>query len=1175
VSGPPSPPTSIAWSEAALALFDLAGPTAVRAGAGSGKTTALVELCVRLLAGETPGGPRAPHELVAITFTEKAAAELEERLRAALARRAAEAVGADAAAWRERLAALDGMAIGTIHAFCGRLLREHAVEAGLDPEFAVAEEERAAPWLAEASLGAVLAALDAGDDSAGALCAGLGAERGRGALAETVAGMVRERAWRADVAPAEPAPDREEEGRAVRAAMLDASAAILRASAEATTPTLRRAVEGLAEALGRLPPADRDGPLDAGAAARLAALPDSFKGTRRTRSGGTLFDLRDALKEAADRLPPLVADRLAGPQRRALAALVGEAERRYRERKRAERSVDFDDLLRLARDLLRDAAPLRAELRGRYRALLVDEYQDVNPVQQELFSLLAGPAEPPGPLLVAVGDLKQSIYRFRGADVSVFAGVVAALEAGGGRVLSLAENHRSVPGVLAFANALSARALRPAGPVARPYEVDFAPSDALVPRRTGGLSPACELLVDPLEDADAAERRLREARALAARIGAFVSGRAGVPVREKGPDGVERERTPRPGDVAILLRRLTQVSVYEQALREAGVPCRLARGGGFYQATEVRDLGELLAGLSDPADPIAWAALLRSPLCAVGDEALVRLARLGFPTLPRRGEAELAAAVPDGAERARLVRFLAAWRGLRAACDRVRPAELLTRAIDALDLDAALLAAPDGERRLRNVEKAVALAARFDREGATAGEVASFLRTMAARPPREPEADLEPGEAVAIVTVHQAKGLEWPIVFLPDLGGRPPGDRRRAALTRDGRLVVAHFDPDRGAWTPTASHEDARGEERRGASAEARRLLYVATTRARDYLVLSGEGAGRAEPTWRGLVDAALADAPAIARVLPFDEAATASVGPPLLPAEGAGGEERDEPPTLPPPAPAPATTRMAVTELAEYARCPRRHLLGHVLGREEPRGDRVGREDDDPARATARGTLAHALLAEVDLGAPPLERSAQLDAAVARRGYDARSPGVRRIVREVLRFADSPAWRELAAVGRRGALRRELPFLLRLGATYLVGAIDLLAVDPAARAVTVVDYKYAVARPGAVERYRFQLLAYALAAARAHPGFAVRARLQFLRGDARAVDVTPTPGELERFAAEAPALAAAARAEGERDVAALGRTPARCRAEGCGWASHCHGPSTPGMTLPAGAPIP
>ncbi|WP_152643435.1 exodeoxyribonuclease V subunit beta, partial [Anaeromyxobacter sp. PSR-1] len=631
------------------------------------------------------------------------------------------------------------------------------------------------------------------------------------------------------------------------------------------------------------------------------------------------------------------------PQQAELARLVEDAEARYAARKASARAVDFDDLLLRARDLLRADPGVRTELRGRLRALLVDEYQDVNPVQQEVFELVAGPrGGPAAPVLVAVGDLKQSIYRFRGADVAVFARLIRRLDAGEGRVLHLSENHRSAPAVLDLVNEVSARAFRPPpGAPPRDDELVFGEHDRLVPTRPEALRPACEVLEDGAEG-NAAERREREAEAIAARIGALVSGAAGVDIRER--DGVTARR-PRFGEVAILFRRLTQIAPYERALRAAGIPYRLARGGGFYQAPEVRDLGELLAALADPSDAVAWAALLRSPACAVSEGSLLLLARAGLGRLPWLSPAELAAEVdraaagaaaqgvveavaapapgttplPDAAPRAipadewaRLLRLLAAYRGLHALRDRVPVGELCARAVEALDLDAALLAGPDGERRAVNLEKALALAARFGEDGGTPAELAGHLRAQAARPPREPEAELEAADAVALLSVHQAKGLEWPVAFVPDLGARARADLRRALLDREGRLCVALFDPAREAFVETAALARAREDDKRSAAAESRRLLYVALTRARDLLVLSGEGSGA--ETWRGLVEAGLAERPELARRIPMAEVSAPGAAP-VTPAPAPGPMvEPLAPPPLAPPAP-PSPVRAAVTE--------------------------------------------------------------------------------------------------------------------------------------------------------------------------------------------------------------------------------------------------------------------
>ena len=1158
----------VVWSEAALSLFRLEGASGVSAGAGTGKTTALVELLLRLLAGETPLGPCEPREVVAITFTEKAGAELGERLAAALSGAVARARLAGDAPRAERLAearrSLPGMAVGTIHGFAARLVREHALEAGADPGFEVLEEEAAEETLLKAALAAVLAALDAGAAGLRELAAGHGGVQGLSALA---AKLVRERGTRGLT------------GEVLFASGDPARVASSARELEASVESLLRHGEGAATASGRT------------ARAALAELWPAVRASLEEPSGELLTALvvpvrrwrlgrgdseevrfaRERFLEAAAALPLLAAEVAAEPQAKALAALVGDAERRYSAAKATLPALDFDDLLVRARDLLRSVPGILAELRRRTRALLVDEYQDVNGLQADILALLAGPASKEGasPVLVAVGDPKQSIYRFRGADVKVFASLLDELGPGGrGRVLRLTENHRSVPGVLALVNDVLRRGRASLGAA-------FGEEDELRAVRRGGAAPAAEMLSVEGEGG-AEERRAREAAALARRIRELVGGAAGlqVPDSSGGPP-----RPPRYGEVAILLRRLTTVGEYERALRSAAVPYRLARGGGFYQASEVRDLAELAVCLEDPSDAIAWAALLRSPLCGLSDGSLFLVARGqsgGLREIARLGPggaaAALSAAWPDGApegEAERLRRFLSTFERLSAARGRLDVGELLGRAAEGLDLVPALLAGPDGERRARNVEKALELARRAAARGMTPGAFGARLRRMARRPPREPEADLEAADAVALLTVHQAKGLEWPVAVVPDLSARPPTERRRASLDEAGRVALAPFSVALETFGETLSLARLRQEARAAEAAESQRLLYVALTRARDYLVLSSAG-----PATSGSWAEALAEVPpellrrsaleAGGCGLPGREGGAIAVqapGPcasaPDATSVGPVPPLRRRPPALP--------VREPVTALVEYARCPRRHWLARHLRLAEPTSKA---EPDDPDRATERGSLAHALLAEVDLLAPPLARRALLAATASRRGYDPGAEGILSIVRDVGRFLDSPAGRRLAGWERAGALRREVPFLLRLddesAPVYLDGAIDALALGKGE--VFVLDFKYAAARSEAAERYRLQLHAYALAASRAYPRRTVRAELWFLRGAVASVDLTPSRGELARFAEEAPALVrAASEARGqEASPAAQGRTEERCRAEGCGYVFHCFAATSP-----------
>jgi ATP-dependent helicase/nuclease subunit A len=1119
-------PEGASWSEAALALFDAEGEIAVSAAAGAGKTTALVELLRRRIAGSGPGPAIAPREVVAITFTERAGAELVARLGRELAdgvrerREAGDAEGA--ARLADALRELPSLAVGTIHGFAAGLVRQHALEVGVDPDFAVLDEEGAGELLSAAALGAAVAALDLGDEGTRRLAGALGGAR---AVADAAASLVRERATRGTSgSPRGVEGDPAALARA-RQELLDAAAQLAGMAGLATTATGREALERLARSV-----------VEAGVEGSHAGLAAATKGWRTgKRDPPALLAARDRLAEAAWVLPLVAAEVAAAPLAAALADVVAETERRYAAAKLRAGALDFDDLLLRARDLLRDAPAVAADVQSRVRALLVDEYQDVNGLQAQIFELLGSP------LRVAVGDAKQSIYRFRGADVAVFAGLIDRLGGGRGRVVHLRENHRSVPGVVALVNAVFSGSGPGAG-----LGVPFGPEDELLASRSGGLAPAAELLEDP-EPGSGEERRLREARGVAARAAELVSGGR------------------RPGEIAVLFRRLTHVAVFERALRAAGLPVRVGRGGGFYQAPEVRDLGELCACVEEPGDEVAWAAILRSPLCSISDGSLVALARRGLSRLARLDPAEAGRALTEAlggqtpaGEEGRLRRLLETWRALRASRRRLDAGEALALAVEGLDLEAALLAGPDGERRAANLRKAVALAHRQAARGATLADVAARLRRMALAPPREPEADGGQGDAIALVTVHQAKGLEWPVVFVPELAARPPSPPRRPVLDEAGRVAVPPTGPAGEGAEETVTTARLRAASASAEAAESQRLLYVALTRARDQIVLSGASGRAGAGTW----------AEAVLRVPPslLARRPTAAASAAAMPSPPADATRLTAP--LLRPAPPPLPLRLPVTGLAEYALCPRRHGFLTRMRLPEPRAPGDGNAPgDDAGRATARGTLAHALLSEVDLAVPPPGRRALLAAAASRRGEDPDRPGVRRIVDDVDRFLSSPEGSALAAAAAAGRVRREVPFLLRLEgdpACYLDGTVDALVTGPGS--ADVVDFKYARHRPGGEERYRFQLAAYALATSRAFPGRRVRAVLHYLRPPAMDVDVTPSPEELERLASTIPALArAAARGDGhDRSPADLGRDLERCRAEGCGYVERCFGPPRP-----------
>jgi ATP-dependent helicase/nuclease subunit A len=1132
---------------------------AVQAGAGTGKTHALVTLYLHLVGGVTASRRRVPPPRIAVvTFTDKAAGELKERIRARLGAvvssvereptllGAAKELGVvlpEGTEWAAALAALGAAPIGTFHSFCANLLRRHAARVGLDPEYTLLDEAEVMASASQAAERAVLDALTAGDGDVEELVAQFnfhGAGRGRGLVDMLVELRARraEEGRGADGLDGNYAADAMEAAFAAAATRFDEIARRL----SGITPELSAKSKSL--------PLARELCSGLGAFdARRAEDVSQFMRVAKRLSGEAVKAWKAALSEADERLSDERASLHAAPMAAALARLVASVEGAYRAQKRRAGVVDFTDLLTLARDLLRDHADVRASVRARFDAILVDEFQDTNPVQAELVRLLGG-RQPDDELarLFVVGDRKQSIYEFRGADVGVFARAAEELVAGGGREELLTESRRSAPAVLALCNALFARALDGY----QPARDDLSPFRAEAPSPSGA-----ELLaVAPGPSADC---RLREARAIGRRI---------VELRAAGR---------RLGDVAILLRRFTHLTDYLDALRAAGLPYFVVRGRGFFAAQEVRDLASALTVIDDPDDLLALVALLRSPIVGVSDETLARLALAGL--LRTRILLDVTTVLPEALPRAEsegLDRFRARFRELRSTADRLGPAACAQAIVDDSDLVAVLASTPDGEQRVANLARLVEKAREFEARGGDLRAFANYLRRAAA-PGGEAQAALaqvadERDDVVRLMTVHQAKGLEFPVVFVPACGSLERTDN--APILYDAveglglKLKDEHAPANRMHTAASRRVSAARQQRQR---AESMRVFYVAATRARDLVVFSGELMRAHQPSWRLQLDALAAaertaevtrpspilnivdgDAlPAPPAIVSDPAASVAGTTPAAAPtaslaaassssgaaatAAAAAGRLQS---IVARPAPRPGNVTVAVTQLADFQLCPRRYQQFHALGLQEhpsssraPSPDVVVDADEgamplDPLR---RGTLAHKLLERTSFASDGADLAA-LDRLLVADGYDVKDAAVADVRAHVAAFLGTPFARGLAGV----AVRRELPFLLSVpygeGVLYLRGQMDLVVLN--ADGVTVVDYKHA--RLGDPEDYRFQLDAYALAARRLYPAAPlVRTGLAFLK------EADPTPHIVE----------APPSAPFEAELAALGRSLGAARA--------------------------
>ncbi len=862
----------------------------VVAGAGSGKTRVLVERYVRLLERHEVD------QLLAITFTDKAAREMRDRVRRRLEQRARTARGVERAFWEERRTAIEGARIGTIHSFCAALLRAHPAETGLDPRFSVLDEVQSGALLhaavAEALQARVAQAVESvpapeGAPSSGAEFALLG-EFGLGELRGLLADLLRRGGeGRAALERIPAAPEallerwRADLDRARRDALAD-----LRAD-----PAWRAAAAGLRGLAAGAPAGDALGDQARALALLLDALDQvaferygdlasfqqiNLRGGAQGRWGGKseVQRARDALRAMREAFAPhaealLLAWDAPLEERAAravvdLARLARLAARAYSARKNALNTLDFDDLERLAVALLRDHPAERARWQAELAAVLVDEFQDTNPEQRDLVALVAGREDQAPGRFFIVADGKQSIYRFRGADVAVFNAVRRAVRVGGGREIRLDASFRARGRLLALVNALFERIFSRPGPL-RDYEVAFEP---LLHVRPGGPPLVGELHLLPRPQRGvlggaAEDLRRREAAILARRLRELVEG--GAPLVEEAGGW----RAVRYGDIAMLFQASTVFEIYEAALRDEGVPFLTTAGRGYYGRDEVRDLIHLLRVLEDPTDDFALAGVLRSPLYALEDAALLRLRLDPAPSL----WAALRRAAGQGVGGPELRFAEQTLAGLLALRGRVAVVEILRAALGATGYLATIAGLPDGERRRVNVEKLLEVARRLG--GADLATFSVYLEDLLRQEAREGEAPLEGEHAVRLMTVHRAKGLEFPVVVLPDLGREGLPSQPLALAGRSYGLAVKLRDGT--DWVQPLAYRLARAEETRMERAERERLAYVALTRARDYLILAGPARERGGDDWLSWLLAALG--------WPWEQG-----GPPEGPLPAAGG---------------------------------------------------------------------------------------------------------------------------------------------------------------------------------------------------------------------------------------------------------------------------------------------
>ena len=1092
---PPREPTP----EQAAAIAVRGKDVLLEAGAGTGKTGVMVDRYCRLVCDSG----LSPDAVLAFTFTDKAAAELRQRIRTELTRRAER--GSERAA--TVLAGIGGAWITTIHGFCNRVLAAHPVAAGVDPGFRVLDAPEAARAAREAFDDALVEFLTDGDAAREETVAAYDVEGLRG-MVVAIHEELRSRGVERPELP-EPPP-------------VDPEAAI------------RKAVDAARECLEELKENDPKRELPERALARLGApgpapTLDELLSLSTPSKAKALAPYKEAIEAAIARTAEAGEG---GTVYRHLAELLRHFAARFEAAKERRAGIDFEDLQILAARLL-ERAEIGEHYRGRFRQILVDEFQDTNRLQLRLIEALRGPKTE----LVVVGDELQSIYGFRHADLEVFRRHREEIDRrADAELMRLSGNFRSRPEVVGAVNLFGEALL---GAAYNPLRVGVTGSDP--------VTRAVELLLTARDDWDEDGIELEPAIDGATPLNCLAEARAVAErLRELADEGVPR------GEMVVLLRAFSHLDAYEDALERAGLRPYVVGGRGYWSQQQVADVCALLAVIANPLDDHALFGALASPACAVAPDTLwllraaagkrrhiwpaVEIAANAGSVVPLSGqtgqrnhatqdaglaEPERLDDIPES-ERELLATFVARIAALRERGPRLSLPELIEAAVTETGYDLAVLSRPAGEARFANVRKMARLAAESEqREGR---DLRGFLDFLAARAESDAEAQAataaEGHDGVRIMTVHNAKGLEFGVVAVPDLSRRLLGAGRSPLLAlgreeqpRVGLRLVRLGSPKIDLFEYGALCEEAAERE----AEEELRLFHVAATRARERLIVSGVVNPNPGKETKGR--------PVIERLVetlgvPRDEDSTVPVAPPaprpdleaeLAPSEiavrvnlpsperaaelrtlrrraAAARELGEGPPPLVERQPPTVPSRpLSYTAISAYKECPYRFYMERVLGL--ARIDEGAPSDEltlsDPEERTARGAAVHALLewSQANGWAEPSLDLAERHAVA--NGLDAKAGA--ELLEPVRQWICSPLRDQICAEATR--VRAEVPLLLGIGETVLRGSIDLL-IEREGAPPLVLDYK--TDRLGATDpaeraaHYGVQRSIYALAVAEA-----------------------------------------------------------------------------------------
>jgi ATP-dependent helicase/nuclease subunit A len=1136
----------LGYSEERKSLFQFSENICLCAGAGSGKTSVLVAMYLTLLSGESSFNEPIPVEqIVAITFTEKAAAEMKSRVREAIEQRLLDPEGK--ALWEERLRMLERAHIKTIHSFCAGMLREYSMEVAVDPAFAILDEYDASEILEQIVHEIVMEGLENKTPMIDKLIYdyGFSGYTRVSGLKDFLKRLYREiyssgLGWD-EVSEMGDKNYRRAEGilasgmHAVSENMNDLFIAVKEGVVKKSLKSFSH-IEALLNHHQTATGIPENKLIERGG--EFLSLEKHLGGTWPVAVREIKKDLQGNLSRMKEAYYQLQShEYLVWFQQ-----LLERIDLNYRNWKLDHGVLDFDDLQIRVRDILKSNRKIRRELKNRFKVIMLDEFQDTNGLQKEIVYYLSEDLNSELVLsgqdsyqdviklhpqkLCIVGDPKQSIYRFRGADVAVFSEMQSEL--GGaeasGTVVSFRENFRSQKGIVEFFNRFFSFIMNNGR---ERYEVNFNHDDHQEhQRQLQEEGPRVELI--KIERGEGSEQKRKiEASAISRRILEVVQPQSPVVIYENDGDGKER-RKPHPefSDIAILLRRFTHIKLYERELRRRNIPYYVVKGRGFFGCQEVKDIINFLKYLDGENDDTALVGILRSPLVGISDETLYWLFKgsepgdrpFGIENINRQ-YIKVKSNI-NNVDIDKIKTFNDLFKELKDKKDRLSEAELIEYILAKTRYDSIMLTTFQGEQKVANLRKLIEISRAFSRkETGLLRDFVTYLLKLVDEDSIESEAQtsLENANVVRLMTIHQAKGLEFPIVFLPDMGHSLRQGLDRLLFDEAQGLALKVYQESKGTYESTLVHSEIAALNKKKEYAESKRLFYVAATRARDYLVLSGEKPLRSGDCWREWLDQFMEKHPGWVGEIEEENIGESSPlkGKSLYQLDEGyqklqevivektkGAEELSSEivrqSCFYSPLPA-EDYYITVTALSEYMVCPQRFYYQQQLGlgegmagyREEYDKSFVRREEEPAQKMSGleKGNLAHFVLKHIPFGYDSPKKGEEIDFLMRNQGVSTESDEVKKLKKNIIAFLESDLGTALSQI-KEGQIFREMPFMLTLQdndsplVIVVQGVIDLLYRDPEG-VWTVVDYKYSAGREIDKRRYEMQLMTYALAVAK------------------------------------------------------------------------------------------